>query len=408
VVAPDLVNNVLRRPYRERFSIIVNELGAAVAGNAQNLNDAIKRASPGLRETDKVLKILADQNRVLANLIRDADTVIGDLADNKQQVARWVVMADRTSSASAQRRDDIARGFNRLPGFLEELQPAMAQLGRVADEQTPALRTLSDAAPNLTTFFDRLAPFAEVSRPAFKALGQASDSGRKAVAVAGSTVQELTRFSKGAPELANNLDIVLRHLDSRGNAVEEDANSPGGKGYTGLEALLQYVFDQNNSINIYDSSVHILKVSPFVSNCEHYADTTRALSTEDGERVIDKCGASLGPNAAGLNFPDTSRPDGMPAFGALTDEQQQPFAARRLRAAKSIDNSLRRGTALAPERVARGTAQERPKDVPTLSDVIPGAPPVVIPGPPKALQDITARQRSEQTGAKLLDYLLGT
>jgi len=45
----DLVNDVLRRPYRERFSIIVNELGAAVAGNAKNLNDAIRRAAPGLR-----------------------------------------------------------------------------------------------------------------------------------------------------------------------------------------------------------------------------------------------------------------------------------------------------------------------------------------------------------------------
>src|SRR5439155_2170683 len=35
-VAPDLVNNVLRKPYRERLSIIINELGAAVAGNGQN------------------------------------------------------------------------------------------------------------------------------------------------------------------------------------------------------------------------------------------------------------------------------------------------------------------------------------------------------------------------------------
>src|SRR3954470_21428672 len=114
VVAPDLVNDVLRRPFRERFSIIVNELGAAVAGNAQNLNDAIKRASPGLRETDKVLRILGSQNHILANLVRDADKVIGDMADNKADVARWVVMADRASSTSAERRADIARGFNRL------------------------------------------------------------------------------------------------------------------------------------------------------------------------------------------------------------------------------------------------------------------------------------------------------
>src|SRR3954451_17985818 len=120
VVAPDLVNDVLRMPYRQRFSIIINELGAAVAGNAQNLNDAIRRASPGLQETDKVLNILARQNHVLADLVKNADKVIGDLANNKAQVARWVVMADRTSAASAERAADISRGFHRLPGFLEQ------------------------------------------------------------------------------------------------------------------------------------------------------------------------------------------------------------------------------------------------------------------------------------------------
>jgi virulence factor Mce-like protein len=411
VVAPDLVNNVLRRPFRERFSIIVNELGAAVAGNAQNLNDAIKRASPGLQETDKVLKILAGQNRILANLVRDADKVIGDMADNKQNVARWVVMADRTSSASAQRAADIAAGFKRLPGFLEQLQPAMAQLGNVADEQTPALRTLESAAPNLKTLFDRLGPFAEASRPAIHALGQASATGTKAVTAATPTVAELRRFAKGAPELADNLDIVLKHLDSRDNAVEPDVDSPGGKGYTGLEALLQYTFDQVNSVNIYDSSVHILKVSPFVGDCKDYADTTRALTDEgNGKKLNDRCGASLGPNGAGLNFPDTTRPANLPPYGPLTDAQQNPFATRAVRSRKSVHDSLR-GSSLGAE-AGTAPASTPAKDpvhpgVPTLGDVIPGAPDVVIPAPPKAVQDATDAQKAQKSQTQLLDYLLG-
>ena len=57
-VAPDLVNDILRRPYRERLSLIIGSLGAGVAGNADNLNAAIRRASPALRETDKVLATL--------------------------------------------------------------------------------------------------------------------------------------------------------------------------------------------------------------------------------------------------------------------------------------------------------------------------------------------------------------
>jgi hypothetical protein len=44
---------------------------------------------------------------------------------------------------------------------------------------------------------------------------------------------------------------------------------------------------------------------------------------------------------------------------------------------------------------------------PTLGDVIPGAPDVVIPAPPKAVQDATQQQQAKQAETKLLDYLLG-
>jgi virulence factor Mce-like protein len=398
VVAPDLVNDVLRRPYRERFSIIINELGAAVAGNAQNLNDAIRRASPGLQETDKVLAILAKQNHVLANLVKNADTVVGDLADNKAQVARWVQMADRTSAASAQRKQQIAQGFHLLPGFLEQLKPSMAQLGRVADEQGPALKTLGDSAGQLKTFFDRLGPFAKVSKPAFQALGKASVTGRQAVTAATPTVAELAKFSKGVPELGRNLSIILRHLDNRKFAAEPDPRSPGGKGYTGLEALLEYVYDQVLSVNIYDSSVHILKISPFPSPCADYADINRAIKTPG---LIKQCGAALGPNQAGVNLPDTTRPASIPPTGPIPADKENAVSRHR-----HGDATARKKPALklAP---AKNDGAPAKHTVPTLSDVIPGAPPVVLPSPPAAVQQLTNTEREQTTQNKLLDYLLG-
>lgn len=394
-VPPDLVNNILRRPYRERLSLIVNELGAAVAGNAQNLNDAIRRAAPGLRETDRVLRILGDQREVIAELIKNADTVIGDLSDNRRNVARWVVEARDTARASAERRSDIAAGFRRLPGFLAELRPTMKNLGDVADEQGPALATLSSASANLTTFFDRLGPFADASRPAFRAFGQAAVTGSRAIAPARATIAELNRFSEGTPELAKNLAIVLEHLDSRDNAVEADPRSPGGKGYTGLEALLQYVFDQVQSINIYDQSVHILKVSPFVSECENYSDIERA------KPLLDQCAAPLGPRSPGINYPDTSEPAGA-------------GEARRRPSARSVEISTRpaAGTdaaALPGPAPAGGQAPARSGPVvPQLSDVIPGAPPVTLPMPPKVSSTLGAGTAGGQrTRDQLLSYLLG-
>jgi ABC-type transporter Mla subunit MlaD len=51
----DLVTNIWRLPYRQRLSIIVNELGTGLAANGDELRQAIRQANPALQETDKVL-----------------------------------------------------------------------------------------------------------------------------------------------------------------------------------------------------------------------------------------------------------------------------------------------------------------------------------------------------------------
>lgn len=50
-IPADLVNSILRRPYRERFRLIISELGAGLAGRPEDLSEALRRAHPGLRET---------------------------------------------------------------------------------------------------------------------------------------------------------------------------------------------------------------------------------------------------------------------------------------------------------------------------------------------------------------------
>ena len=164
-VAPDLVNNILRLPYRERLRIILNELGAGVAGQETNINDAIRRAVPALRDTDRTLKILADENHTLADLVTNGDAVITPLARNHAQVGRWVLTAGATAKASALRRVELAQTFHKLPFLLEQLRPNMVALGQVAVSQTPALANLNASAGQLTRFFTLLKPFANAYPP---------------------------------------------------------------------------------------------------------------------------------------------------------------------------------------------------------------------------------------------------
>src|SRR4029079_265749 len=48
-VQPDLVQNTLREPNKDRLSILINEFGTALAGNPKELNQAISLGSPARR-----------------------------------------------------------------------------------------------------------------------------------------------------------------------------------------------------------------------------------------------------------------------------------------------------------------------------------------------------------------------
>ena len=304
-IPADLLANIMRRPYRERLRIILDELGAGVGGRSDDLNETIRRASPALRETDKVLNVLARQNQVLKDLTTNADTVIGDLADNKKDVGRFVKETEDVATTSAERRRDIEAGLQRLPTFLRELRPTMAELGATADASTPYLRDLNASAGQLTRFLNNLGPFAESSRVNVRTLAKTADKARPAIASAKPTVAELTKTTEHAPELANNLALVLKDLDDRSRAVEKDKRSPGGQGYTGFEAVLQYIFDQMQAINIYDENGHILKVNLSASECSDYQNADSVKRKEKQEPgFISNCLASLGPNQPGVTTPD--------------------------------------------------------------------------------------------------------
>jgi virulence factor Mce-like protein len=403
-IAPDLIGDIMRRPYRERFSIILGELGAAVGGNASSLNAAVRRASPALRETDRVLAKLASQNQVLKNLVTNADRVLADLSGNRKDVARWVVEARDTAQASAERRSAISAGWRKLPGFLEELKPTMASLGEVARNQAPALRNLDASSKNLETFFGELGPFADASRPAFKALGKASDTGQKAMKAATGTIALLSRFSGGVPELGRNLAITLEHLDDRRWAVEKDPRSPGGKGYTGLEALLTYVYDQALSTNVFDSNVHYLKVSVAEGPCANYADIERVKKTKGLE---EQCGSRPGPKAPGLNYRDpTAGPEGRDQARKVqhkTDRtsENRPPEDQQQPGQDALPDVPGGDTPAVPEPKAPQPAAPAPSK-PNLPPVtVPSVPPVSVGG----RQDDTPQTRESQS--KLLDYLLG-
>ena len=154
----DLIGNTMRAPERERLSLILNELGTGVAGRGRDLNEVIRRANPALRETDKVLEILAEQNTVLEQLAVNSDTVLAPLARDRARVAGAIRNSSDVARATAERREDLAADIETLPEFLDELEPTMVRLGSLADESTPVLRDLGANAPAINPLVRDLGP----------------------------------------------------------------------------------------------------------------------------------------------------------------------------------------------------------------------------------------------------------
>jgi ABC-type transporter Mla subunit MlaD len=340
-IPTDLVNDILRRPYRDRLRLIIAELGTGLAGRPEDLAALLRQAHPGLRATDQTLKILAGQRTIIKNFISDSNTVVAELNRKRQDVARWIKTAGRTAEISATRRGAIAAGFRRLPTFLDELKPTMARLGELTDAQTPLLRQLQAAAPQLNTLFTRLGPFSNASRPAFRSLGDLSQSGSTALRHSRDEIATLRALAKDAPATAKPLRQFLQTLDDRKRAFDKDPraaqsappapdptsmqNAPG-KGFTGMEGILNFFYWQTLSLNEFDSISHYLRVLGIDDpDCSPYQTDVRPPSmggTAQGDAIRKRCNSYLGPYQPGVTDPDPTQ-KGAAALKARTPARKR-------------------------------------------------------------------------------------
>ncbi|MGZ4294398.1 MAG: MlaD family protein, partial [Solirubrobacteraceae bacterium] len=336
-IPADLLQDTMRLPYRQRFTLIVNELGAAAAARSGDIQAALHRAVPALDETDNLLNLLANDHQTLQALTKDSNSVITALANNSTNVNRFIDEAGKTASDTATQQGNLRTSLQRLPGLLEQLKPTVAQLGTTVTTNEPVLQNLNQASAQIDRFLKDLPAFSKSARPAIKSLGQASVTGKAAVTAAAPTVKDLNAFAKPTPELAGNLAIVLHDLDDPSRAVEPDPRSPGGKGFTGLQALLGYVFNQTLAVNTFGPEGHLLAVDAFFSPmCSNYATpATIALAIKQYGPAYRQCYSWLGPNQPGVNETDPSNPNApVPDPGGAPPGESGPStSAGRLTAA---------------------------------------------------------------------------
>lgn len=252
----DLLGDLNRLPERERFRIIINELGAGLAGRGSDLNAVVRRADPALRELDKVLAILAAQNKTLVNLAEESDRALQPVAGVKQQISNFIVGADTVSRASANQRGAIARNLAGFPPFLEQLGPAMERFGRFAEQTTPAFTDLKVAAPGINQTFTQLAPFANSSTAFFQSLGKTAKVSGPALAGLQPLLARVKTLGNATQPFSASLSELFTSLRDTG----------------GLERFMDFIFLGAGSTNGYDALGHFLRTEGVAAaTCLTYA-----------------------------------------------------------------------------------------------------------------------------------------
>jgi ABC-type transporter Mla subunit MlaD len=256
----DMLNNIMRLPERQRFAIILNELGIAFAGNGRELNAVIRRADPALYQLDRVLAILASQNRVLADLARDSDAALAPAARESQSISEFIDKAGATAAATAARGDDLEQNFAKFPAFLTELRPTMRRLQEFAAAGTPVMTDLRAAAPSINTVLKQLGPFSQAALPTFRTLGDLADTGREALPAAEPIIRDIHGFADEAKPFARTL--------ARGVVSLQKAR--------GLERFLDVILYTTGTTSGFDAIGHYLR-SRLVpdANCILYAVAQR-------------------------------------------------------------------------------------------------------------------------------------
>ncbi len=350
-VQPDLAQNTLREPFKDRLTLLINEFGTALDGNAENLNAAIRAGAPALQQLKQVLDILGNQNRTIAELNTNADAIFAQLADRREDVVHFIDNAGRTAAISAERSDDLAKNFDLLDDFLFELKPTMAQLGKLATYGTPLLTDLHAAAPGLNKLGKNLPNFNNGAQQSLTSLGGAAHVGKFALANSNEEIAALNQTSTKAFPAADQVAKFLESIDDPTQAVEEDAcarwdlreqpgeadrrvqaldqklgttlhgdqtvtckwgNAPAGSnpsggnpGFTGMEGLLNYAYVQTNSLNLFDKLGHALGIT---------------LVSAPG--APSKCGYQTGPEVPAKGGGSTTNPaDFAECAGILGDRQ---------------------------------------------------------------------------------------
>lgn len=253
-VDPDLINDINKLPYAQRFRLIFNELGAGLAGRGADIEAAVKRANPALRDVVRLIGILNDQRDQLTQLAADSQQILGPLSRERAQVAGFFTNSGIAAQATTEKGQALEESLQKFPAFLREFRTTLRSLGGFSDTAAPVFADLGKAAPAFTEATRLLTPFSAASTVALKSLGVTGEEAGPTLVEAEPVLRKTTQLARTGVSPTNTLANFL-------SSTRETK---------GFDALTELIYNFTAAQNGFDKYGHFSRLLVTLTNCLEY------------------------------------------------------------------------------------------------------------------------------------------
>ncbi len=214
----------------------------------------IRRADPALRDTVRLLAILAHQKNQLAQLAKDSETIMRPWARERAHVAGFFDSAGYSAQATAEKSPALEASLQKFPIFLRQFRLTMRSLQGFSDQALPVTLALGKAAPSLTDATQHLPAFYSASTVSLRSLGEAGQASGAKFRAADPVVLLARGLAQTGARPLTNFNRFLGTTQKTG----------------GFENLMALIYNTAGQVNGFDKYGHYLRTMVTPSNCFDY------------------------------------------------------------------------------------------------------------------------------------------
>ncbi|MBJ7470289.1 MAG: MCE family protein [Solirubrobacteraceae bacterium] len=287
-VDPDQLLNLNTASVRDRFAIIIRELGAGVAGRGDEIAATLRKTNDALTYANRILKQLSDQEDMLKELVTSSDRTLASLATERDSLSGTVSNGAVVASRLAARKG--------------ELQASIASLNQLLDEVGPTVDKVDDLATELQPIADDLNRSADDTATILNELPELSEKGTSAITALGPTVNRA-----GDILTSDTNDALIDRLVKTSSAVKASGSVLGlalGDFRTtgGLDYFLDAIYGLAYSLNGRDENGYYLRGA--LQNIQSCGTAPKQLSSGCSGSAQDALPAAGSRNAAAASGSD--------------------------------------------------------------------------------------------------------